>query len=278
MTSKTALVTGASSGIGEATARKLQTLGYTVYGAARRMDRLQKLSVDGIRALAMDVTDDASMQRGIEQIIAETGRIDVLVNNAGYGSYGALEDVEIDEARRQFEVNVFGAMRLAQLVLPHMRIQRAGTIVNVSSMGGKIYTPLGGWYHGAKFALEALSDCLRLEVKPFGIDVVVIEPGGIATEWGAIAASLLEETSGTGAYKAQADAVAKSLRSEANANRNSPPSVIADAIGKAVTAHRGPKTRYAVGFGAKPLIAAGTLLSDRQFDALISRATGLPRK
>ncbi|UXM92187.1 oxidoreductase [Paenarthrobacter sp. JL.01a] len=275
MTTKTALVTGASSGIGEATARKLQALGFTVYGAARRTDRLQSLAADGNRTLAMDVTDDASMRAGIDHIIADAGRIDVLVNNAGYGSYGALEDVDIDEGRRQFEVNVFGAMRLAQLALPHMRAQRSGTIVNITSMGGKIYTPLGGWYHGTKFALEALSDCLRLEVKPFGIDVVVIEPGGIATEWGGIAADFVEETSGNGAYSAQAHAVAKSLRSEANANRNSPPSVVADAVANAVTASK-PKTRYAVGFGAKPLIAARGLLTDRQFDAVISRAVGVP--
>lgn len=276
MTTKTALVTGASSGIGEATARKLNGLGYTVYGAARRIDRLQRLSEDGIRPLAMDVTDDASMQAGMRRIIGDTGRIDVLVNNAGYGSYGALEDVDIDEGRRQFEVNVFGAIRLAQLALPHMREQGSGTIVNITSMGGKLHTPLGGWYHGTKFALEALSDCLRLEVAPFGIDVVVIEPGGIATEWGGIAADHLVETSSGGAYGKQADAVAQSLRSEANGDRNSPPTVIADAIGRAVTARR-PKTRYAVGFGARPLIAARRLLSDRQFDALISRATGLPR-
>lgn len=276
MTAKTALVTGASSGIGEATARKLQALGFTVYGAARRIDRLKDLAAEGVRPLAMDVTDDASMQAGIDRIVAETGRIDVLVNNAGYGSYGALEDVDINEGRRQFEVNVFGAMRLAQLALPHMRAQGSGTIVNITSMGGKIHTPLGGWYHGTKFALEALSDCLRLEVQPFGIDVVIIEPGGIATEWGGIAADLVQETSGKGAYASQAEAVAKSLRSEANANRNSPPSVIADAIGKAVTASK-PKTRYAVGFGARPLIAARGLLSDRQFDALISRAVGMPR-
>lgn len=276
MTTKVALVTGASSGIGEATARKLSSLGYTVYGAARRTDRLQKLADAGIHPLAMDVTDDESMTSGIKRIVGETGRIDVLVNNAGYGSYGALEDVDVDEGRRQFEVNVFGAMRLTQLVLPHMRNQKSGTIVNITSMGGKLHTPLGGWYHGTKFALEALSDCLRLEVKPFGIDVVVIEPGGIATEWGGIAADHLEQTAGSGAYTAQAAAVAKSLRSEANANRNSPPSVIADAIGKAVTARR-PKTRYAVGFGARPLIGARRLLTDRQFDALISRATGLPR-
>ncbi|MEV8214238.1 oxidoreductase [Leifsonia sp. NPDC077715] len=276
MTTKTALVTGASSGIGEATARKLQSLGYTVYGAARRADRLQGLSSVGIRPLAMDVTDEDSMAGGVATIIAETGRIDVLVNNAGYGSYGAIEDVPMEEARRQFEVNVFGAMRLAQLVLPHMRAQHSGTIVNISSMGGKIYTPLGGWYHGTKFALEALSDCLRLEVAPFGIDVVVIEPGGIATEWGGIAADGLERSSASGPYAAQAAAVAKSLRSESNTTRNSPPSVISDAISTAVGASR-PKTRYAVGFGAKPLIAARRILGDRAFDTLIRRAVGMPR-
>jgi len=275
MTAKTALVTGASSGIGEATALKLQSLGYTVYGAARRTDRLQKLADRGIRPLAMDVTDDDSMQAGIDRVVAETGRIDVLVNNAGYGSYGAIEDVTMDEARRQFEVNVFGAMRLAQLALPHMRAQRCGTIVNITSVGGKIYVPLGGWYHGTKFALEALSDCLRLEAKPFGIDVVVIEPGAIATEWSGIAADQLEKSSTDGAYAKQADAMASALRSEANAKRSSPPQVIADAIGKAVTARR-PKTRYATGFGARPLIALRRIVSDRAFDTVISRATGLP--
>ena len=276
MTTRVALVTGASSGIGEATAAKLASIGYTVYGAARRADRLQGLAAEGILPLGMDVTDEESMKAGVARIMAEAGRIDVLVNNAGYGSYGAIEDVPIDEGRRQFEVNVFGAMNLAQLVLPHMRAQKSGTIVNITSMGGKIYTPLGGWYHGTKFALEALSDCLRLEVAPFGINVVVIAPGGIATEWGGIAAANLEKTSGHGPYKAQADAVAASLRSEANASRNSPPSVISEAIAQAVTARR-PKTRYAVGFGARPLIAARGLLSDKKSDALISRATGLPR-
>lgn len=276
MPTKTALVTGASSGIGEATALKLQSLGFTVYGAARRVDRLKTLAEHGIRPLAMDVTDEASLQTGIEKIIAETGRIDVLVNNAGYGSYGALEDVPLDEARYQFEVNVFGAIRLAQLALPHMRAQRSGTIVNITSMGGKIYTPLGGWYHGTKFALEALSDCLRMEVKPFGIDVVVIEPGGIRTEWSGIAADNLEKSSAAGAYTGQAKAVAASLRSETMARRMSPPTVIADAIGKAVTARR-PKTRYATGFSARPLIGLRRFLPDRAFDTLISRSMGLPR-
>ncbi|MFI9462692.1 oxidoreductase [Streptomyces xiamenensis] len=276
MPTKTALVTGASSGIGEATALKLRELGFTVYGAARRTDRLRSLAERDIRPLTMDVTDEDSLRAGVDRIVTDTGRIDALINIAGYGSYGALEDVPMDEARRQFEVNVFGALRLTQLVLPHMRAQRAGTIVNITSMGGKIYTPLGGWYHGTKFALEALSDCLRLEAKPFGIDVVVIEPGGIATEWGAIAADKLEEASGNGPYQPQAQAVASSLRSEANAKRNSPPSVIADAIGKAVTARR-PKTRYATGFGAKPLISLRRVLPDRAFDSVISRAVRLPR-
>ncbi|MEU0951613.1 oxidoreductase [Streptomyces niveus] len=273
---KTALVTGATSGIGEATALKLRQLGYTVYGAARRTGRFQKLADHGIHPVVMDVTDDDSMQAGVDRIIAETGRVDVLANIAGYGSYGALEDVPLDEARHQFEVNVFGALRLTQLVLPHMRAQHSGTVVNVTSMGGKIYTPLGGWYHGTKFALEALSDCLRLETKPFGINVVVIEPGGIATEWGSIAADKLEESSSNGAYADQAAAVASSLRSEANANRNSPPAVIADSIGKAVTARR-PKTRYVTGFGARPLIALRRILPDRTFDTVISRAVSMPR-
>jgi len=178
-TTRTALVTGASSGIGEDTARKLQALGYIVYGAARRTDRLQALTTDGIRPLAMDVTDDASMNAGVNRILEETGRIDVLVNNAGYGSYGAIEDVPINEARRQFEANVFGLARLTQLITPHMRTQGSGTIINISSMGGKLTTPLGGWYHATKYAVEALSDALRIELSSFGIDVVVVEPGGI---------------------------------------------------------------------------------------------------
>src|SRR5690349_11235995 len=156
MSTKVALVTGASSGIGEATALKLQALGYTTYAAARRVQRMEHLTKSGIRPLAMDVTDEESMQSGIKQILAEQGRIDVLVNNAGYGSYGALEDVPMSEARNQFEVNVFGLARLTQLVLPHMRRQRHGRIINVSSIGGRIHEPLGDWYHATKFAVEGL--------------------------------------------------------------------------------------------------------------------------
>ena len=270
------LVTGASSGIGEDTARRLQALGYIVYGAARRTDRLQALAADGIRPLAMDVTDDASMSAVVNRILEETGRIDVLVNNAGYGSYGAIEDVPIDEARRQFEVNVFGLGRLTQLVTPHMRTRGSGTIINISSMGGKLTTPLGGWYHATKYAVEALSDALRMELRPFGIDVVVVEPGGIRTEWASIAADHLEATAEGSAYADQIRAVAGAMRSESNARRYSPPEVIARTVGKIVTARR-PRTRYAVGFMAKPLIAARRVLPDRAFDRLISAAFGIRR-
>jgi NAD(P)-dependent dehydrogenase (short-subunit alcohol dehydrogenase family) len=273
--SKVALVTGASSGIGEATARELATAGFTVYAAARRAERMHKLTEDGIHPIAMDVTDDASMQAGVQAILTDRGRIDVLVNNAGYGSYGALEDVPMAEARAQMEVNVFGAARLTQLVLPAMRAQRSGTIVNVTSMGGKITTPLGAWYHATKFALEAISDCLRMEVAPFGIDVVVIEPGGIRTEWSGIAADKVRIVSGSGPYAAQGNAVASSLTSASTRRRSSPPELIAKTITKAVTARR-PRTRYAAGYGAKPLIFLHGLLPDRTFDAVIRRATSIP--
>ena len=266
-----ALVTGASSGIGEDTAHKLRALGYIVYGAARRTDRLQALTADGIRPLAMDVTDDASMSSGVNRILEETGRIDVLVNNAGYGSYGAIEDVPINEARRQFEVNVFGLARLTQLITPHMRTRGSGTIINISSIGGRLTTPLGGWYHATKYAVEALSDALRIELAPFGIDVVVVEPGAIRTAWWPIAADHLEATAEGSAYADQIRAVAGTMHSESNARRYSPPEVIARTVGKIVTARR-PRTRYAVGFMAKPLIAARRVLPDRAFDQLIGAA------
>ena len=270
-------MTGASSGIGEDTARRLQALGYIVYGAARRTDRLQALTADGIRPLAMDVTDDASMTTGVNRILEETGRIDVLVNNAGYGSYGAIEDVPIDEARRQFEVNVFGLARLTQLVSPHMRAQGSGTIINISSIGGRLTTPLGGWYHATKYAVEALSDALRMELRPFGIDVVVVEPGAIRTAWWSIAADHLEATAEGSAYADQIRAVAGAMRSESNQRRFSPPVVIARTVGKIITSRR-PRTRYAVGFMAGPLIAARRVLPDRAFDQLIGAAFGFRRR
>jgi len=270
---KVALVTGASSGMGHAFALQLQEAGFTVYGVARRLDRMDDLRSRGIKTIEMDVTDDASSTAAVKEILAEVGRIDVLVNNAGYGSYGPVEDVPLEEARHQFDVNVFGAARLIQLALPTMRAQRSGAIINITSMGGKIYTPFGAWYHATKFAMESFSDCLRLELKPFGINVVIIEPGAIRTEWSSIAADHLQESSAHGAYADKASKVARSFRSEAAAKQSSPPEVVARVVVKAATAHR-PKTRYAVGFGAKPLILTRNLISDRAYDSLILRVGG----
>ncbi len=219
---KTALITGASSGIGEATALQLAELGFTVYAAARRVDRMSDLAERGVRTRPVDVTDDASMVALVETMIADTGRIDVLVNNAGYGMYGALEDVPIEEARRQFEVNVFGFARLTQLVLPQMRAQRDGYIVNISSMGGKIWEPLGSWYHASKFAVEGISDSLRVEVAEFGVKVVIIEPGTIRSEWSGIAADNLEATSANTPYARQAKLVGAGLRAGSLADRGRP--------------------------------------------------------
>jgi len=261
---KVALVTGASSGIGESTAVELHKAGYTVYAAARRVQRMEGLAAQGIKVIEMDVTDDESMIAGVKQVIAESGRIDVLVNNAGYGSYGAFEDVPLSEGKYQFEVNVFGLARLVQLVVPHMRAQKSGRIVNVSSIGGKIYEPLGGWYHSTKFAVEGLSDSLRLELKPFGIDVVVIQPGAIRTEWGGIAVENLRKRSGEGAYREQVRQLSAFF---GQVERGSEPKVIADVIVKAARARR-PKTRYAAGFGAGPILFARRVLPDRGFDAL----------
>lgn len=265
------LLTGASSGIGYDVAPLLVRYGYTVYGAARRVEKIEELASEGVKALSLDVTDEASMEAAVQQIIDAEGRIDVLINNAGYGSYGAIEDVPIDEARRQFEVNLFGLARLTQLVLPHMRARGSGRILNISSMAGRITSPLGAWYHATKYALEAFSDALRMEVEEFGIDVVIIEPGGIKTPWGLITADHLEESSRNGVYAAQAQRVAANMRKLYSPSSNlSEPKVISNAILRALEARR-PKTRYLVGFGAKPSVFLHTVLPDRLFDKVARR-------
>jgi NAD(P)-dependent dehydrogenase (short-subunit alcohol dehydrogenase family) len=265
---KTALITGASSGIGEATALQLGELGFTVYAGARRVDRMSDLADRGIRTRSVDVTDVDSMVALVETIIADTGRIDVLVNNAGYGLYGALEDVPIDEARRQFEVNLFGLARMTQLVLPQMRAQRDGYIVNISSMGGKMWEPLGSWYHASKFAVEGLSDSLRVEVAEFGIKVVIIEPGTIRSEWSGIAADNLEATSAHTPYAGQAKLVGAGLRAAHRMPIASGPEVVAEVIAKAVQDPK-PRTRYPAGGGARGILLAERILPDRGFDKFI---------
>ena len=271
MPEETVLITGASSGIGKATAKKLLADGYSVYAAARRVEQMRDLEESGAIVLKMDVTKEDDIVAGVERINAEQRGTDILINNAGFGLYGAMEDIPLDEARYQFEVNLFGAARLTQLVLPHMRDRRAGKIVNVSSMGGKIYTPLGSWYHATKFALEGWSDCLRFELKDFGIDVIVIEPGAIRTEFGDVAFGPALEHSRSTAYSGFVDKMLEMRdRIEGNNSLGSPPSVIADTIAKAITVNR-PKTRYVAGQYARPLLLLRSLLSDRMFDRVIAR-------
>lgn len=268
MAQPVAFVTGASTGIGFEAARKLSSNGFTVYAGARRVDRMEPLKAVGIHVLALDVTDDASMRAAVGRLLAERGRIDVLVNNAGYGSFGALEEVELAEGRRQFDVNVFGLARMTQLVLPAMRKAGRGRIINVSSIGGKFYEPLGAWYHATKFAVEGMSDALRLELKPHGISVSIIEPASTVSEWGGIAAEGLLATSGTGPYAPQARGMAGALASTERAATSTPPEVIAGAILHAASSAR-PRSRYPVGRGARAILTLRRILPDRLFDPVV---------
>ncbi|MGH3361814.1 MAG: oxidoreductase [Nocardioides sp.] len=268
---RVALVTGGSSGIGEQTALRLRKAGFEVYAVARRVDRMAGLAEAGVHAFAMDVTDEASVSDGIKQILSEQGRIDVLVNNAGYGSYGVVEDVSIDEARRQFEVNLFGLARLVQLVTPAMREQGSGRIINISSIGAVIYEPFGAWYHATKFALDGFSDSLRVELAPFGIDVVIVRPAGILTEWNQIARDGLVESSRGGAYEQLAASAARRLATVDNKVLSSGPKTVAKTIVKAATTSH-PRSAYATGRGARMVMGSRRLLPDRAFDAILTRA------
>ncbi len=265
---KTALVTGASSGMGKEIAKRLIKDGFQVFVAARHTEKMSDLVKLGARALRMDISNEADIKATVDAILHEVGSIDVLVNNAGFGLYGPVEDVSIDEARYQFEVNLFGAARLTQLLLPTMRARRSGTIVNITSMGGKIYTLLGAWYHATKHALEGWSDCLRLELAPFGIKVVIVEPGLIETGFGDVVAKGLLKRSGSGPYARQTQAVAKSTEDAYGHGRGTNPSVIADVVSKAVKEAR-PRTRYVVGKYALPMIKIREWFGDRMFDRVI---------
>lgn len=261
---KVALVTGASSGIGNAIARSLHRNGVQVYAGARRVSRMNDLDDLGITTLALDVTDPASVEQVVDRIVDETGRVDILVNNAGYGLMGALEDVPMDQAQTQFDVNLFGAARLIQSVLPMMRQQHSGRIINITSVDGKIAQPLASWYVASKFALEGLSDALRLELVPLGIDTIVIEPGAIQSEWADIAANHLRETSAVGPYKPTAERAATIL--QAVKRFSSKPQVIARLVDRAALSRR-PKTRYHAGAGSQ-VVVAQRFLSDKTIDRL----------
>lgn len=270
MNNEIVLLTGASSGIGFETALLLQQSGYKVYAAARRTDRLKKLESQGISILSIDVTSDASMQQAVQFIIDREGRIDVLINNAGYGSFGSLEEVPMEEARQQFEVNVFGLARLTQLVIPHMREKQYGKIVNIASVAAHIYQPLGSWYHSTKFAVEGLSDCLRVELKPFGIKVILVEPGPIKSEWSGIAVEHLLQSSGKGPYQFIAQRMAEAMTRMYAASYVSGSDTVARVIAKSLKRNN-PRARYTAGQGASFMIFARRMLGTRIFDALISK-------
>ena len=262
------LITGASSGMGKAFASALLQQGYIVYAAARRVARMEDLRQAGAKILEMDITNEDQVQRGVNQIQEEQGGVDVLINNAGFGLYGAMEDISLDEARYQFEVNLFGLARLTQLLLPTMRRKQAGKIINISSMGGRVYTPLGSWYHATKHAIEGWSDCLRIELKQFGIDVVVIQPGAIDTEFGDVILAPMLARSGNSAYADMANKMAKATTESYENGGASSPDVITRLVLKAVQASK-PKTRYVAGKFAKPMMFVRKWFGDRAFDSVV---------
>jgi NAD(P)-dependent dehydrogenase (short-subunit alcohol dehydrogenase family) len=267
-----AIVTGASSGIGKSVARKLLEKGFRVHAAARRTEAMADLASLGARVHYLDLTKPESIEAFVAEVLAEGDRIDVLVNNAGYGFYGAVEEIPMADARAQMDVNVFGLAHVIQLVLPSMRRRRAGRILNVTSIGGKIWSPLGAWYHASKFAVEGFSDCLRNEVRPFGIDVVLIEPAGTATEWTGVALDNARKVSGSGPYATILDGAAAMFASEQGQQSAD---ACADAIVHAATVAK-PKARYATSPAARVILFLRWLLPDAAFDGLIGRVFKMP--
>ncbi|MBF2707906.1 oxidoreductase [Flavobacterium soyangense] len=268
MSKKVILITGASSGMGKETAKALIEQGHTVYTVARRIDQMQDLIKTGGHPIQMDVTKESDIQNVVDTIIKQEGKIDVLWNNAGYGLFGAVEDVPVDEARQQFEVNVFGLAAITQKVVPYMRKANAGTIINTSSMGGKMYTPMGAWYHASKHAVEGFSDCLRLELQPFNINVVVLEPGIIVTEFGDVMLKNINKFSSKGAYSSLTNKLVTATKKLYDKGQGSKTKVISKTISKIVN-ERKPKTRYRVGLWAKPMVWMRIYLGDKLFDKIV---------
>lgn len=270
MASKAVLITGCSTGIGRATAERLVGSGHTVYATARRPETLADLEAKGCRTLALDVTDEASMQAAVDHVVAAEGAVGVLVNNAGYSQSGALETLPMESVRRQFETNVMGLLRMCQLCLPGMREQGWGRIVNMSSMGANFVFPGGGIYHATKYAVDAMSDALRFEVGGFGVDVVIIQPGLITTEFGDTAAAGTPVSDG-GAYGNFNSAVAKATKEAYDgpmAKLGAGPDAVAKVVERAITARR-PRTRYRVTPSAKILLNVRRMTTDRAWDRMV---------
>jgi len=279
--SKAVLITGCSSGIGHATAERLAARGWTVYASARRTESIEDLAERGCKTLALDVTDEDSMRAAVAAVEDAEGAVGVLVNNAGYSQSGAIETLPVDRLRAQFETNVFGLVRLCQLVLPGMRRQGGGRIVNVSSMGGRLTFPGGGAYHGTKHAVEALSDALRFEVRGFGVDVVLIEPGLIKTRFGETAAGSIDAAVADGDdpyadFNAAVGAATAEVYEGPLARLGGGPETVARAIERAISSRR-PKTRYKVTPSARLILAQRRLLSDRAWDAFLRTQFPTPK-
>ena len=277
--SKAVLITGCSSGIGDATAARLAADGWNVYATARRPETLTALEQKGCQTLALDVTDEDSMRAAVDAVSAAEGAVGVLVNNAGYSQSGAVETVPIEQIRRQFETNVFGLVRMCQLVLPGMRGQGWGKLVNISSMGGRLTFPGGGVYHATKYAVEALSDAMRFEVKGFGVDVIVIEPGLIVTNFGEVASASVESSEADGAYAEFNRKVAQLTEGAYKgpmAKLGAGPDAVARAISRALAARR-PKARYAVTPSAHLMINQRRLTPDRIWDLMMRTQFPTPK-
>ncbi len=277
--SKAVLITGCSTGIGRATAERLAGNGWKVYATARNESSIEDLKASGCETLALDVNDEGSMQKAVATVTDAEGAVGALVNNAGYSQSGAIETVPLDSVRRQFETNVFGLMRMCQLALPGMRRQGWGKIVNISSIGGKVVFPGGGVYHMTKHAVEALSDALRFEVKGFGVDVAIIEPGLIKTQFGDTAVGSLDDASAGGPYGEFNQAVAKETAgaySGPMARLGGGPETVAKKIEQAISSRR-PKPRYKVTPSAHMVIGTGKLLTDRGWDRFVGTQFPQPK-
>ena len=265
---KVILITGASSGIGKDTALSLIKEGHVVYGVARRLEMMKDIVQAGGHAIKMDILKERNIDDVVNQIIKEQNRVDVLINNAGYGLWGAVETISIDEAKRQFDVNIFGLAYLTKKIIPLMREKKSGKIINMSSMGGKVYTPFGAWYHATKYALEGWSDCLRIELKSFGIDVILIEPGVIKTEFQDVMMdSTVERSIGT-PYEKKLKALEKATQEMYARGIGSPPSTITKLIIKAINSHN-PKRRYVGGLFAKPMLFIKKWFGDKMYEKAI---------
>jgi NADP-dependent 3-hydroxy acid dehydrogenase YdfG len=273
--SKAVLITGCSSGIGRATADHLARSGHTVYASARRPESIEDLKAVGCKTLALDVTDEASRTAAVAAVEEEEGAVGALVNNAGYSQSGAVETIPLDDARRQFETNVFGVLRMCQLVLPAMRRQAHGRIVNVGSMGGKLTFPGGGVYHATKYAVEAISDAMRFEVQGFGVYVALIEPGLIRTNFAEIAVGSVSHEDGPYAeFNTAVSAATAGAYHGPFGKLGGGPEAVAKTIEKAITATR-PRARYPVTASARIFLAQRKLLPDRAWDAVVG--TSFPR-